>query len=252
MSLQLLIEHFAGVDNEAHISTIKNLNGNYQYKVFDDIDDTIEVVDNDSLGIYSRPHHINFFTFKRFIELLDKISNPTIVETGTSATLVNSSHFFDKYIKMNGGRFDTVDINPGAGNMFRRSVQSPDTTIHTGDSVKFLKNWNGPKIDAAYLDSWDLDYNNPVDSANHGKNEMEALLPHLNDNAIVLIDDTPKNPMYLPWRNETSTYVSTMYNITNMMPGKGMIVEDVLKKSDFDYRVEIHQHQVLYVLSRKN
>ena len=67
MSLQLLIEQFAGVDNEAHISTIKNLNGNYQYKVFDDIDDTIEVVDNDSLGIYSRPHHINFFTFKRFV-----------------------------------------------------------------------------------------------------------------------------------------------------------------------------------------
>ena len=38
MSLQLLIDHFSGVDNEAHISTVKNLNGKYQYKVFDDID----------------------------------------------------------------------------------------------------------------------------------------------------------------------------------------------------------------------
>ena len=66
MSLQLLIEHFSAVDPEAHICTVKNYNGNYNYKVFNDIDTTEEVVDTDETGIYSRPHHINFFTFKDF------------------------------------------------------------------------------------------------------------------------------------------------------------------------------------------
>jgi hypothetical protein len=252
MSQQLLIDHFRAVDPEAHISTVKNANGNYNFKVFDDIDNTLEFNDDDKYGIYSRPHHINFFTFWKFVEMLDTIKYPVIVETGTSATLVNSSHFFDKYIELKGGRFDTVDLNPRATQIFSLAAKSLNSTAHHSDSVKFLKEWDGPKIDAAYLDSYDLEYLNPIDSANHGKNEMEALLPHLKDNSFVLIDDTPKNPIYLPWRNETAQQVGMMYQITQMMPGKGMLVEDVLKKSNFNYEVVIHQHQVLYKLTKKN
>jgi hypothetical protein len=251
MSLQLLIEHFSRVDNEAHISTFKNLNDKYQYKVFNDTDESIEFDDTDELGIYSRPHHINFFTFKRFVELLDTISNPTIVETGTSATLVNSSHFFDKYIDLKGGRFDTVDINQRATQIFSIGAKSLNSSAHTDDSVNFLKTWDGPKIDAVYLDSYDLDYTNPYDSALHGKKEVEALLPHLNDKAFLLIDDTPKSHVYLPWRNEISDYLKTCYDITGNVPGKGMFSEEVLKNSDFEYKVELHQHQVLYILNRK-
>jgi hypothetical protein len=244
--MSLVEDHFTAVDNEAHITCRENT-----YFVFDEPDNDckIEFTPNDD-----KLHHINFYTMKRFFELLSQIENPVIVETGTSATLVNSSHLFDKYISKNGGFFCTIDINPGAAHHFRPHITSPNTSAITADSVQVLQNWDkvtDKKIDAVYLDSWDVEYNNPLDAAQHCKKELQSILPHLKDHAILLIDDTPREPLYLPWRNDLSQQIKMMYEITSVMPGKGMLYKDVLDNSEFNYKIEMHQHQLLLILDRK-
>ena len=245
----LVNDHFQVVDPEAHITY-----DGHTYLVFGEKDIDFKQDHEDLRPESKQVHHINFYTMRRFVELIDDIKEPVIVETGTSATLVKSSHLFDKYINLKGGQFFTVDINPGAAYYFSKDVTCPRTKAITSDSVTFLQQFNqvsSKKIDAVYLDSWDIEYLNPMDAANHCKKELEAVLPHLNDHSIILIDDTPKSPLYLPWRNDANQQISTLYDITGMMPGKGMLYEDVLKDSPFDYKVEMHQHQLLLILNRK-
>ena len=120
-----------------------------------------------------------------------------------------------------------------------------------GDSVEFIKSINY-KVDAAYLDSYDIDWLNYEGSAQHGKNEFEALLPKLNDRSIVLIDDTPSIPHFLPWRGDTFNTVKDIFEITNVMPGKGMYVEDVLNehKDKYTWTKVLNQYQALFVIHR--
>jgi hypothetical protein len=251
----LVNEHFKikrgefSADDEANIT----YNG-HTYLIFGEPDTEFKQEQEDLRPESKDFHHINFYTMRRFIELLDDIKEPLIVESGTSATVARSSDLFDKYICSKGGDFITVDINPGAAYYFSKDITCSRTKTVTSDSVQFFKNFDkvtSKKIDAVYLDSWDVEYLNPMDSANHCKNELLSILPHLNDYCIILIDDTPKNPLYLPWRNDISKQVYTLYEITGMMPGKGMLYEDVLKDSPFDYKIEMHQHQLLLILNRK-
>ena len=246
---ELVNDHFKVVDPEAHIT----YNG-HTYVVFDEPDTEFKQEQEDSRPESKQVHHINFYTMRRFIELIDEIKEPLIVEAGTSACLTKSSHLFDKYIFARGGDFITVDINPGAAYYFTPDIICPKTKTITSDSVEFFNKFNvitNKKIDAVYLDSYNIEYLNPIDAANHCKKELAALLPHLNDYSIILIDDSPKSPLYLPFRNDTTSQISTLYEITGLMPGKGMLYEDVLKDSQFDYKVEMHQHQLLLILNRK-
>ena len=246
---ELVNDHFKVVDPEAHITY-----DGHTYLVFEEKDIEFKQEQEDLRPESKQVHHINFYTMRRFIELIDEIKEPLIVETGTSATLVKSSHLFDKYIFAKGGDFITVDINPGAAYHFSKDVLCPKTKYYTSDSVQFLQNLDkvSPrKIDALYLDSWDIEYLNPMDAANHCKKELQAALPHLNDYCVILVDDTPKSPLYLPWRNDANQQISTLYEITGLMPGKGMLYEDILKDSQFDYKVEMHQHQLLLILNKK-
>ena len=45
-----------------------------------------------------REYHVNYFTFRKFFELLVNIKNPVIVETGSNAWGIDSSTLFDKFI----------------------------------------------------------------------------------------------------------------------------------------------------------
>jgi hypothetical protein len=91
-----------------------------------------------------------------------------------------------------------------------------------GDSVTYLQNWSGPKIDLLYLDSFDYPYGELLNayggmvdivaseaklnkftedeivaqfadviapSQDHCVKELEAALPHIHDRTIILIDD---------------------------------------------------------------
>ena len=132
---ELVNDHFKVVDPEAHITY-----DGHTYLVFEEKDIEFKQEQEDLRHESKQVHHINFYTMRRFIELIDEIKEPLIVETGTSATLVKSSHLFDKYIFAKGGDFITVDINPGAAYHFSKDVLCPKTKYYTSDSVQFLQN----------------------------------------------------------------------------------------------------------------
>lgn len=195
-------------------------------------------------------HHINYYTFRKFFELLSQFKEPTIIETGTSCWSVTcSSLLFDRFVNKYGGKFHTVDTVPYTINR-AKTLLSPLSTANLGDSVSFIKSFQG-KVDAVYLDSWDIDWLDYTPSAEHGRKEMEAVLEKLNDKAIILIDDTPASPFFLPYRGDTHTSVKDLYEITNTMPGKGMYAEEVLNMHpEFKYTKVLHMYAVIYIVER--
>jgi len=197
--------------------------------------------------------HINYYTFRKFFELLRTFENPTIVETGSSGwSATCSSLLFDRFINKYGGKFFTVDMAQYTINRLN-SMLSPLSKAHCGDSVEFINSLQD-KVDAVYLDSYDIDWLNYEPSAQHGKKEMEAILPILKDRAIILIDDTPASPFFLPFRNDTQITVCDLFEITENMPGKGMYAEEVLKANSdkFKYNKILHMYAVIFEVERIN
>ncbi len=196
-------------------------------------------------------YHINYYTFRKFFELLSSFEKPNILETGSSGWSVTcSSLLFDKFVNKYGGKFFTVDAMPYTINRLKPMLSSL-SEAHCGDSVEYIKNFNH-KVDAVYLDSYDIDWLNYEDSAQHGKREMEELLPHLNKRSIILIDDTPASAFFLPFRNDTQSTVNDLFEITGNMPGKGMYAEEVLQSNSdkFRYKKVLHMYAVIFEVER--
>jgi hypothetical protein len=244
---EIIIDHFSKVDEPDLFFDGKH------YKVKGD-DSSIEynhVYENLTEDDLTKGHHINYFTFRKMFELLRTFENPNIIETGTSTwSTTASSKLFDTYINKYGGTFNTVDLVPYTFHRAKSTLTNPESA-HLGDSVEFIKSINY-KVDAAYLDSYDIDWLNYEPSAQHGKKEFEALLPKLNNRSIVLIDDTPSIPHFLPWRGDTFNTVKDIYEITNVMPGKGMYVEEVLQANSdkFKYKKILHMYAVIFEVER--
>ena len=194
------------------------------------------------------PFHINYFTFGKLFEILDGKRHLQIVETGTSANAVDSTSLFDTYARTYDSRLVTIDIDPSRA--IGASVRwSKETTAVTSDSVAYLRSWAeqvGPnkKMDVVYLDSWDIDWLNPEPSQSHGLAEFNSILPHLADEAYILIDDTPASPEWLPFRNATYEQVKQQVELGGQMPGKGAYVHMIIKQ-DPRFQVIAHQYQLL-------
>jgi hypothetical protein len=244
---EIVIEHFSKVVEpdlyfDRNYYTVK---GDRYEKDSDDV--YINLTDEELKNGY----HINYFTFRKFFELLRRVENPNIIETGTSCwSTTASSKLFDTYINKYGGTFNTVDIVHYTIARAKTELSNP-ASAHLGDSVEFIKNINY-KVDAAYLDSYDIDWLNYEPAAQHGKREFEALLPKLNDKAIVLIDDTPSHPTFLPFRGDTYETVKDLHEITDIMPGKGMYAIEVLNenKDKYTWTTVLHQYQLLLSIER--
>ncbi len=246
---EIIVEHFSKVDEPD-----LRFDGNYYTIKGDRYEkDADDVYVNLSEEERQKSHHINYFTFRKFFEILKSFENPSIIETGTSTwSPTASSKLFDTYITKYGGTFNTVDIVPYTIARARSTLSNP-ACVHLGDSVEFIKSIDY-KVDAAYLDSYDIDWLNYEPAAQHGKREFEALLPKLNDRAIVLIDDTPSCPTFFPFRGDTYDTVKDLNEITGIMPGKGMYAIEVLNenKDKYTWTTVLHQYQLLLSINRVN
>ena len=202
----------------------------------------------------NKKFHINYFTFRKLFELIPSLKNPDIIETGSSAHGTNSSILFDKYIYKYGGTFKTVDINSNTTVNVNSKFLSNNSRAFTNDSVEFIKNLENNSVDVVYLDSYDIDWINYHPSAEHGKKELENIIPKLKQKSYILIDDTPSIPEYLLVDNQTYNNVKSRFEIEKIMPGKGMWSEHVLKtfNNDLTYKKIIHQYQVLYEINKIN
>jgi|HubBroStandDraft_6_1064221.scaffolds.fasta_scaffold00056_25 predicted O-methyltransferase YrrM len=132
-------------------------------------------------------------TFEKIFRHLDKLGRPIrIVETGCVRELDDwsagySTVLFDKYVKSKHGFLvESVDINPKNAELCQQLVSQVRVT--TGDSVEFLRSLSGT-VDLLYLDAMDVDWKNPLPSAQHHLNELMAALPLIRPDTLVVVDD---------------------------------------------------------------
>jgi hypothetical protein len=87
-----------------------------------------------------------------------------------------------------------VDIDPAAVTRAKNAVIATGgkAEMVQADSVGFLAQFPD-KIDFLYLDSYDIDWNNPIASQEHHLREIKAAYPKLTKESVVMIDDCPRN-----------------------------------------------------------
>lgn len=169
---------------------------------------------------WSSTSHPNFDNFSLVIKLLD--SKPAnIIETGSSAWGTDSTRLWDSYVSLNKGSLYSVDISDAASKRLKWQL-SKKTKLVVSDSVAYLKRYSGPKLDFVYLDSWDVDLQNPVPSAIHGLNEFTAIYPNLKTGSFILIDDTPE--LYSKQDYIQYPEIKTFQEKYGLPPGKGALV----------------------------
>ena len=145
-------------------------------------------------------------SFRQAFEYLDTLPDPIrIVETGCLRTPDNwvgdgqSSELFRRYKRHrgNGAQVFSVDIDPQATARCRQIV-GDEVAVHTGDSVAHLANLTrqfvltGQRVSLYYLDSFDVNFRYPFESAAHHLKELVAISPVLTPRTLVMVDDCPQ------------------------------------------------------------
>jgi hypothetical protein len=146
-------------------------------------------------GMYNRA--VGFDVIFRLL-LNQKQSNFNIIETGTLRTPGNwmdgqSARLFTEFVDLYDGRMRSVDIDLVACNAARDAIASTNFSVVHSDSVSWLRQQTDlDQVDLFYLDSYDVDWNNDTDSANHHLKEFEIIQPCIRAGAIVAIDDNSR------------------------------------------------------------
>jgi hypothetical protein len=137
------------------------------------------------------PGHPNKKAFENVLNNLGGVPL-NIVETGTSAWGADSTRLWDEYVKNSGGRFRSVDLRSDPSIQLSGKL-SKNTELSIGDSVEFLQSLydNKESVDLIYLDSYDVDWENPEPAELHGEAEFKIAMELVRIGGIILIDDTP-------------------------------------------------------------
>jgi predicted O-methyltransferase YrrM len=102
-----------------------------------------------------------------------------------------STVLFDAFLQVHSGRLVSVDIDAERC-AYARSQVTGKTTVVNEDSVSFLHRFSREhpgEIDVLYLDSYDVDWNDPHPSAMHHLKELCAAMPGLRRGSLVVVDD---------------------------------------------------------------
>lgn len=140
-------------------------------------------------------------TFRKTLELLDRMNARVIVETGTSREGLHGAKsngaatiVFGKWAKENNAILHSVDISEASVKNAEKEVSRQGlgewVEIHRSDSVAFLKEFS-EQVDFLYLDSYDYgpDPEVQLKSQQHHLEEFRAIEKRLHRDSIVLIDD---------------------------------------------------------------
>lgn len=169
-------------------------------------------------------------TFRALFEFLDKKDKSfySIIETGCVRGINNyvgdgmSTVLFDKFVNFRGGEVISVDIDSNSCKL-AQSLVSDKTKVVCADSVQFL--WKlkpSTVVDLLYLDSFDIDFNNPHPSMLHHIKELCAIIGKLSKGTLIVVDDNIK------------------------ISGKGRYIEDFM--NNLGYNKIIDSYQVGWVL----
>jgi hypothetical protein len=214
---------------------------------FSRVDNSDQLIER-HFSAWSETNHQCLEGLRVALELLN--NNPSlIVETGTSAYGTDSSRLFDSYITRFGGRFYSVDINPLAS---RRLTFQHSRNSHfvVSDSLIFLENFQleitDSKIDLVYLDSWDVDWSNPNESAIHGYNEYLRIKDRLKSGSVLVIDDTPRTIDWIP--PEFFEVAQEFLKVNGVLPGKGALILKELQGSPLVKKIW-HEYNLVFQLN---
>jgi hypothetical protein len=169
------------------------------------------------------------------------------VETGSSAWGTNSTLLLDGYVHSFGGALQSVDIRLEPAISLRGKC-GPRTILYCDDSVGFLaKRAQDPTpIDLVYLDSWDVDWKDPLPCAIHGLREFMAISARMAPGSLLLIDDTPVDETVMrtvqaPFEEDFRRFKETH----GFYPGKGALVKHLLMQSGRGHLIA-HAYQLLW------
>ena len=190
--------------------------------------------------------HICYHTiYKALSELIKKGKNEyIIVETGCSAHGTKSTLLWDKFVNSFGGKVLSVDLNKNSVSITNKETSDKTNVTHS-DSLKYLPTITD-KIDFLYLDSYDVDFLNPLPSAEHHLKEFNCIKHLLHKGSIVLIDDTPISPEWLDNGKYCPIYNKLKLQFNENMSGKGSLVSRELEKMGAEKLM--HQYQILWLI----
>ena len=169
--------------------------------------------------------------FRKIFNLLEEKNNSSyfIVETGTLRHPGNwqsgqSSMLFERFVKLHGGRIESVDISSKACYAARSSLDINFTKVTLGDSIEFLTKGNWVNVDLFYLDSFDVKWDDPFPSAEHHLKEFLSIEKYMKPGVILAIDD---NSFLLKENSRT---------------GKGLLIYEYLRNKNIypiydDYQI---------------
>jgi hypothetical protein len=217
----------------------RNLQKNHEYQKINSAN-VSELVMN-HFEYWSDKNHINVEIFIKTLTLLNNKPS-VIIETGTSAWGTDSTRLWDSYVRKYGGSVLSCDIRPEARKQLTGQL-SKNTKCYLDDSVNFLHKYKNLKADLYFLDSFDVDENNPFPSAEHGLREFMAIEESFKVGSLVLIDDTPSRLRFetMPHSSVGSKKFIEDYGIS---PGKGALILKYLDKH-FKYQVLCHDYALL-------
>lgn len=176
-------------------------------------------------------------SFKKTINYLDTLPDPIIIiETGCLRKINNfsgdgqSTLVFDKYTQSrgNGSRLFSVDINEQNINICK-SIVSEKVNLENDGSVRFISKFHNLldkkyKISLLYLDSFDVNWDYPLESSAHHLKELTSSMPYINKNTLVVVDDAPINLVgYMDENNKFQPIKETTIG------GKGVLVHEYAK-----------------------
>lgn len=189
---------------------------------------TTQIVEQ-HFSLFSSPSHVALRGFQTALESL--AGEPArILETGTSAWGADSTVLWAKYVNSFGGQLISVDIRPEPrqrlGNLGAR------VELEVDDSVAFIQKYalssESSPFNLVYLDSFDVDWNNPSLAAEHCWAEWEAIQSLVADGTVVVIDDTPKELSHVSW---ASSEVQEAVRNPAEVIGKGALVYDFVREN---------------------
>lgn len=157
-----------------------------------------------------------------------------IIETGSSAWGADSTRLWAKYVRVFGGALWSVDLRDEPREAL--GYLGPNVHLCVDDSVEFLKRFKstkpGTRADLVYLDSYDVDWENPEPAAYHCYREWELLQPLTESGSVVVIDDSPKSPSDVAWlKGKEAEAVAEFFAKNLSPPGKGTFVFEEVSRS---------------------
>jgi hypothetical protein len=190
--------------------------------------------------------HINYHTIKSsLIELMKQNKKFYVfVETGCAAHGTKSTLLWDKFVNLFDGKVISVDLNNSSVE-YTNSLTSNKTNVICSDSLLLLPTLKD-SIDFLYLDSYDVDFLNPLKSAEHHLKEFNSVKKLLHKGSIVLINDTPCSPKWLDDGKNNNLYNILKHTFNPNMCGKGSLVNKELKK--MGAKKIMHQYQCLWII----